>query len=165
MPDNKLKFVSFALGVLIASSAAAETNKEPAADATTTMSCRVVTQAQIEALFDRWNQSLQTLNAQKVGENYASDAVLLPTLSNKTRYTDEERVDYFKHFLQKHPVGHIDSRKIRIGCNEAMDTGNYTFDFKDGSKPAHARYTFTYAWNGKDWLITSHHSSALPEEH
>lgn len=24
-------------------------------------------------------------------------------------------------------------------------------------------YTVTYGWNGKEWLITSHHSSVMPE--
>lgn len=54
-------------------------------------------------------------------------------------------------------------RMIDIGCNRALDTGLYTFTFGDGSM-AKARYTFTYAWSGKAWLITSHHSSLMPEK-
>lgn len=113
-------------------------------------------------MFDRWNDSLKTGDAKTVSQNYLSDAVLLPTLSDKARLTDEERIDYFEKFLAKKPVGHIDSSTIRIGCNKAIDTGTYTFTFGDGSKAA-ARYTFTYGWNGEKWLISSHHSSAMPE--
>ncbi|KOC90641.1 SgcJ/EcaC family oxidoreductase [Winslowiella iniecta] len=124
--------------------------------------CQKVDQKQIEALFDRWNDSLQTGDAKKVAANYLSDAVLLPTVSNQVRLTDAERVDYFEHFLQKKPFGKIDSRTIRIGCNKAIDVGTYTFTFKDNTKVS-ARYTYTYAFDGKQWLISSHHSSAMPE--
>jgi hypothetical protein len=51
---------------------------------------------------------------------------------------------------------------IQVGCNQALDAGIYTFTFGDGSS-VQARYSFTYGWNGRDWLITSHHSSAMPE--
>nr|WP_142016992.1 SgcJ/EcaC family oxidoreductase [Serratia fonticola] len=117
---------------------------------------------QIEALFERWNDSLKTGDAKAVAQNYLSDAVLLPTVSNQVRLTDAERVDYFEHFLVKKPIGKIDSRTIRIGCNKAIDTGTYTFTFKDQSTVS-ARYTFTYAWDGNAWKISSHHSSAMPE--
>ena len=38
--------------------------------------------ARSQALFDRWNESLRTLDADKVVANYAPDGVLLPTVSN-----------------------------------------------------------------------------------
>lgn len=130
--------------------------------ASTTTSCVKVERAQIEALFEKWNDSLKTGDAKKVSENYLSDAVLLPTVSNKVRLTDEERIDYFEHFLEKKPVGKIDSRTIRLGCNKATDIGTYTFTFADKTQVS-ARYTFTYVWDGKEWKISSHHSSAMPE--
>ncbi|NWA05506.1 SgcJ/EcaC family oxidoreductase [Pseudomonas gingeri] len=125
--------------------------------------CSPVETSKIESLFDDWNNALQTGDARKVADKYLPDAVLLPTVSNKVRMTDAERVDYFEHFLANKPVGKIDSRTIRIGCNEAIDTGTYTFAFKDQSSVS-ARYTFTYAWNGQDWKISTHHSSAMPEK-
>ncbi|WP_158780649.1 SgcJ/EcaC family oxidoreductase [Pantoea sp. BAV 3049] len=127
-----------------------------------TTTCVKMTEPEVAAMFDRWNDSLKTGDAKTVSENYLSDAVLLPTLSDKARLTDEERIDYFEKFLAKKPVGHIDSRTIRTGCNKAIDTGTYTFTFGDGSTAA-ARYTFTYSWNGEKWLISSHHSSAMPQ--
>lgn len=117
---------------------------------------------EIAALFNRWNNSLKTLNPVKVNANYTDNAILLATLSNKPRVNSAERIEYFKDFLSKRPVGKIDSRTIKIGCNKAIDTGLYTFTLKDGKK-IHARYTFTYRWDGHKWLISSHHSSVLPD--
>lgn len=125
--------------------------------------CTMISQEKVTKLFDRWNASLRTGDPAKVAANYSTDAVLLPTLSAQVRYTDKERIDYFKDFLKKHPVAKIDSRTIRTGCNKAIDNGIYTFRFKDGTQ-ATARYTFTYGWYGKEWLITSHHSSVLPKD-
>ena len=124
--------------------------------------CHPTTEREIASLFDRWNQSLKTGDPEKVVANYAPDSVLLPTVSNKPRLTPEEKEEYFEHFLEKQPVGQIDFRKIMIDCNTAIDTGLYTFSFGDGSK-VKARYTFTYEWRGKEWLITTHQSSKMPE--
>ncbi|AKJ41726.1 SgcJ/EcaC family oxidoreductase [Pragia fontium] len=130
--------------------------------ATTVPDCVKVDQTKIEQLFEQWNSALQTGDAKKVTDNYLSDAVLLPTVSNKVRLTEAERIDYFEHFLEKRPVGKIDSRTIRLGCNKAIDTGTYTFTFADKTSVS-ARYTFTYAWDGSHWKISTHHSSAMPE--
>jgi uncharacterized protein (TIGR02246 family) len=133
----------------------------PAA-ADVTMTCKNTTKEEIAALFDRWNNSLKTLDPKEVVKNYSDDAILLATVSNKPRLTQDERIDYFEHFLEKKPVGQIDMRVIKIGCNDAIDSGLYTFTFDDGSK-AQARYTFTYELSGQTWLISSHHSSVMPE--
>lgn len=127
-----------------------------------TETCHPATNKQIAALFDRWNDSLKTGDPQKVVANYAPRSILLPTVSNKPRLTVDEKVDYFRHFLENKPVGTIDFRDIMIECNTAIDAGLYSFKFADGSV-VKARYTFTYEWNGHNWLITSHHSSKLPE--
>jgi len=114
-------------------------------------------------LFDRWNASLQSGDPKKVVANYAPKSILLPTVSNTPRLTPAEKEDYFVHFLEGKPFGTIDSRVIEIDCNTAIDAGLYTFKFGDGSV-VKARFTYTYKWNGKQWLITSHHSSAMPEK-
>jgi uncharacterized protein (TIGR02246 family) len=124
--------------------------------------CHPASDKQIAALFDRWNDSLKTGDPQKVVDNYAPRSILLPTVSNKPRLTADEKLDYFKHFLEGKPVGTIDFREIMLECNAAIDAGLYTFKFGDGSV-VKARYTFTYVWNGHKWLITSHHSSKMPE--
>ncbi|OSI28062.1 nuclear transport factor 2 family protein [Neisseria dumasiana] len=125
--------------------------------------CKAVSKQEIAALFDRWNHSLKSGDAKQVVANYAPGSVLLPTISNKPRFTPEEKEDYFAHFLIHKPVGSIDLSHIQLGCNIAMDNGLYTFAYADGTKHS-GRYTFTYVWDGKQWLISSHHSSLMPEK-
>ncbi len=129
-----------------------------------TVSCKATSEQEIAALFDRWNQSLQTGDPRKVAANYADRSILLPTVSNKPRVTVAEREDYFQHFLQDRPSGKINFRWIEIGCNSAVDAGLYTFTFARTGAVVKARYTYTYRWDGSQWLITSHHSSAIPEK-
>ena len=126
--------------------------------------CKVTSEQEIAALFDRWDRSLQTGDPHKVVANYAPRSILLPTVSSKPRFTVEEKEDYFHHFLADGPSGKIDLRFIDLQCNSAVDAGLYTFTFAKTGAVVHARYTYTYRWDGSQWLITSHHSSAMPKE-
>src|SRR5947207_13765868 len=155
---KSLTLIAIAVYVVVAGSAS------NAAQATRTESCKVTTEQEIASLFDRWNQSLQTGDPHKVVANYAERSILLPTVSNKPRFTAAEKEDYFHHFLEGKPVGTIDLRFIEIGCNTATDAGLYTFTFGTTGARVNARYTYTYRWDGKQWLISSHHSSAMPEK-
>jgi uncharacterized protein (TIGR02246 family) len=128
-----------------------------------TEECHPTSEKEVAAQFDRWNAALATGKPDTVVARYAPTSILLPTVSNVPRLTSESRRDYFEMFLKSKPQGRIDSRLIQIGCNSAIDAGIYTFTFGDGRK-VQARYTFTYGWNGSDWVITSHHSSAMPEQ-
>jgi uncharacterized protein (TIGR02246 family) len=127
-------------------------------------SCKATNEAEIAALFDRWNQSLHTGDPHKVVANYAEHSILLPTVSNQPRLTPAEKEDYFHHFLENQPSGKIDLRTVELGCNTAVDAGLYTFRFAKTGASVSGRYTYTYRWNGSQWLITSHHSSAMPEK-
>lgn len=124
--------------------------------------CATLDQQQAKILFERWNSALQTGDSGEVAANYTPDAVLLPTLSNQPRTDLAGKLDYFNKFLKNKPVGTVDSSTVITSCNSAIDTGTYTFRFSDNSA-VKARYTFTYAFVGNQWLITSHHSSAMPE--
>jgi hypothetical protein len=124
--------------------------------------CDLPLKSEIAALFDRWNNSLKTGDPRKVVANYAPNSILLPTVSNRARFTVAEKEDYFMHFLMRRPEGSIDDRLIEVDCNSATDAGLYTFRFVDGTK-VKARYSFAYKKIGTEWLITSHHSSAMPE--
>jgi uncharacterized protein (TIGR02246 family) len=136
----------------------------PTSQATRTERCRVTTEQEIASLFDRWNQSLQSGDPHQVVANYAERSILLPTLSNKPRLTPAEKEDYFHHFLENRPSGKIDLRFVEIGCNTAVDAGLYTFTFARTGAVVSGRYTYTYRWDGSKWLITSHHSSVMPEK-
>ncbi|PWV64355.1 SgcJ/EcaC family oxidoreductase [Plasticicumulans acidivorans] len=121
-----------------------------------------VSKAEIAALFDRWDRSLGTGNADAVVANYATDAILVPTLSNQVRHTPAELRDYFVHFLQKQPRGRILESNIQLFGDIAVDSGIYEFETKNGRVPA--RYTFVYRKSGDRWLIVTHHSSQMPEK-
>jgi hypothetical protein len=150
--------LTVAAGTVFATMAAVTTSAHAKSE-----SCRAISEKQVAALFDRWNGSLQTGDPRNVVANYAVKSILLPTMSDRPRLTAEEKEDYFEHFLVHKPVGTIDSRTIDIDCNSVIDAGLYTFRFDDASQ-VKARYTFTYKWDGTQWLITSHHSSVMPEK-
>ncbi len=161
MKMKSLSLLLIAIGLVgCASNQAAHTGTQGAR----TESCKATTEAEIASLFDRWNQALQTGDPHKVVANYAERSILLPTVSNKPRLTPAEKEDYFHHFLENRPSGKIDLRTIEIGCNTAFDAGLYTFTFAKTGAVVSGRYTYTYRWNGSEWLITSHHSSAMPEK-
>lgn len=52
----------------------------------------------------------------------------------------------------------------QFDCSTALDTGLYTFTFGKTGQVVKARHTYTYKRNGGQWLITSHHSSAMSEK-
>ena len=116
----------------------------------------------IASLFEVWNNALQTGDPKKVAKLYETNAILLPTVSNKVRHNHEEIADYFVHFLAKGPVGKIDESNVRTFGDVAINSGVYTFTFKDGSS-VQARFSYVYRWNGQEWRIIEHHSSAMPE--
>lgn len=128
--------------------------------------CVIATDADVAALFDKWNVTLTTLDSAKVADLYWSDAVLLPTVSNQPRTNTALIKDYFDHFLEKHPRGRIDERHIQHACSMSVDMGLYTFFLLDkNGKPqeVNARYTYVYTYRGGSWKIQHHHSSAMPE--
>jgi len=159
---KKTLLILFAVAVALAG-CASDQGRPAGASVAGAEICRETNEPEIAALFERWNRSLLTGDPQQVAANYAERSILLPTMSNKPRLTPAEKEDYFRHFLEKRPSGRIDMRFIEIGCNTAVDAGLYTFTFAETGEEVSGRYSFTYRWNGSEWLITSHHSSVMPE--
>lgn len=125
--------------------------------------CQYLQSEQVESLFEKWETSIRSGNAEKVLNNYTKDSILIPTLSNNIRNSDESIKSYFVDFLKKNPSAKVNYRKIETGCNFAIDSGTYIFTLNDKEK-VNARYTFTYKRVGDEWLISSHHSSMMPED-
>jgi len=157
---KRLTLLAAALTLALGGCATAPSGSAP----TQAQNCQPTNEQEIAALFDRWNASLQTGDPKKVAANYSSRTLLLPTVSNRPRQTAAEIEDYFVYFLKDQPSGTVVSRMISIGCNTAVDTGLYNFTFAKTGKSVAARYTYTYEWKDGQWLISSHHSSALPEQ-
>jgi uncharacterized protein (TIGR02246 family) len=155
---------SVALAACVVLSGCVSTGAPQTTSSVPSGACKQTNEQEIAALFDRWNQSLQTGDPHAVVANYAEHSILLPTVSNKPRLTPAEKEDYFQHFLENRPFGKIDLRFVEIGCNSAVDAGLYTFTFAKTGDVVKARYSYTYRWDGSKWLITSHHSSAMPEK-
>ncbi|HVY16759.1 MAG TPA: SgcJ/EcaC family oxidoreductase [Rhodopila sp.] len=130
------------------------------------VACQTLNKQQVAALFDRWNQALQTRQTDKVVALYAPDATLLPTVQNGPLVGRDKIAPYFDHFLALAPVAKIETRVIETGCNVAWDIGLYAFtengDQPGSHKQIEARYTFIYAPVHGHWLIVHHHSSAQP---
>ena len=125
----------------------------------------MTSKSDISALFDRWNQALQTGDPDRVVACYAEDAILLPTVSAKVRHNHAEIRDYFVHFLAKKPNGRITEGNVRIFGDLAINSGLYTFNLTQDGQTADvaARFTYVYQKQADDWLIIEHHSSVLPE--
>jgi uncharacterized protein (TIGR02246 family) len=126
--------------------------------------CAPATMRLAEELFDHWNEALGSGDARRVSQRYTEDAVLLPTVSNVPRLSRPEIQEYFEHFLQKQPLGKVDQRNVKFGCNKITDAGVYTFRIIDAGKTEYvpARYTFVYENRDGEWLIAHHHSSLMP---
>ena len=103
MKRQKLAIALGTTALVVTTAAACTSASATPATSTTTISSTTSaepTKKQILALFDRWNATLATGDADKVADLYAPNGVLLPTVSPKIRTTHAEIADYFEHFLE-----------------------------------------------------------------
>ena len=124
-------------------------------------------QAARRALY-RWADVVSRGQIDDVLALYASDAILVPTLSNEIRERDEERRRYFEMFMADGiPQCTIDRENSRISRKHSTVVigGLYSFRFerKAGEETVRARFLFTFEQIDGPWLITGHHSSRLTE--
>jgi len=120
-------------------------------------------EAEIRALFSLWNNALATGDSRLVAARYASDAVLLPTVSDIPRTNYDLIKNYFDAFLLKKPQGVIKEGYIKMGKGWAQDNGIYEFTMGIDNTKVKARYSFVYTKENGKWKIAHHHSSMMPE--
>jgi uncharacterized protein (TIGR02246 family) len=125
----------------------------------------------VDGLFQHWADLVNHGDGEAVADLYAPDALLLPTLSARTRHSHTAIADYFSGFTARHPQAEVVERTVYPGCNQVVDAGLYRFRFADGQAAdgdsgeglvLEARYTLVYGFNGEDWQLLHHHSSLLP---
>ena len=122
-----------------------------------------ITAAEVKDLFQLWNAALLTKDPDAVAKRYASDATLLPTVSDLPRDTYDLIKDYFVKFLAGEPSGKIIESFVKVGSDWCSDVGIYEFTMAtDGSK-VRGRYSFVYVYEDGQWKIQHHHSSKMPE--
>jgi uncharacterized protein (TIGR02246 family) len=121
---------------------------------------------QIEILTQNWINTLATQSPKEVVNLYTDAAILIPTVSNKIRKTREEKLAYFKTFLQQKPKANITESTVTLNSDGATHTGKYVFNLETDKGPQSITCRFTFQFkqveNG-EWKITHHHSSLNPE--
>ena len=123
-------------------------------------------EAEIMALLDKWVDALNDHKLETIVAQYASRAVLLPTISSELRIDHDRIRAYFEMLLQMKPkLRVVQSILHHFGGNVAVRSGIYVFTLdRDGtSDNLWARFTFIYHQENGEWKIMTHHSSTLPE--
>ncbi len=117
-----------------------------------------------QATLVRWRAAVATGRVDNVMALYASDAILVPTLSNEIIVTQDGRRNYFEFFLSDGgPTCTVDREELRINHKNGTVAigGIYTFCFRRsaGEESIPARFLFNFEEIDARWLITGHHSS------
>lgn len=120
-----------------------------------------------KALF-HWAEVVSSGHVEDVLSLYATDAILVPTLSDEIGEREDERRRYFEVFLSNENLRcTITTQKKRVSrkLGTVVIGGLYTFRFqRDGrEQTVPARFLFTFEEINGRWLITGHHSSRLSE--
>ncbi len=102
-----------------------------------------------------WAWALQSGDANQIIEQYAPDAVLLGTLSDRIKTGRADIKTYFDKLVKKSNL-HVSFQEVQE-VKPNVWAGKYTFHWDGGNLPS--RFTFIVGSNG----IKHHHSSALPK--
>jgi uncharacterized protein (TIGR02246 family) len=121
--------------------------------------------AAIERATDAWRAAYDSRDPQRIGSQYAPDAVFWGTGSKVVRATPEAIAEYFKDAAAR-PDARVafGEHHIRVYGNVAFNTGYYTFsDVRDGKRvPSAARFSLGFHKREGKWILVNHHSSRMP---
>jgi len=116
--------------------------------------------------FAKWNSLLKSKNYEEMSNLYTKDTAFLPTFSTKLEIGRKNTKKYFKHFMEKNPVGKITKEDIKeLGKNCYLHSGMYDFTVgpKNKRTTTNARFSFLWIKNPeRKWEIAHHHSSVKP---
>ncbi|MCX2887676.1 MULTISPECIES: nuclear transport factor 2 family protein [Pseudomonas] len=142
----------------MSATAAYPVNAEPYAD--TELACL----AGAKAALYQWAATVATRDVDQVLALYASDAILVPTLSNQVRDCADSRRNYFDNFLSNDGLVcdiKVFKKRVSRKLGTVVVGGLYTFVYRDKGQQrvVPARFLFTFERIDDQWLITGHHSS------
>lgn len=111
-----------------------------------------------------WTHAVASGQVDEIVKLYATDAILVPTLSNEIVVSEYDRRRYFEFLLSRGCAScELDQEEFRIDRLRATVAigGIYTFSFRKttGEEQVPARFLFTFEELNSRWLITGHHSS------
>jgi uncharacterized protein (TIGR02246 family) len=117
------------------------------------------------AVIDHWITAFNQDNPDLISALYAPGALLHATTSPQLYIGNEAIRDYFKNFRGNGKNAAVTERHMIVLSDAAvMGVGFYKFDvgLNGQQVPRPARFTFVLTKHDGRWLITHHHSSALP---
>lgn len=120
----------------------------------------------VDAATGRWIDAFNRKSTTDITALYAPDAVFLGTSSPVLRDSPALVKDYFKDLpaLGDSTIS-LGEHRVQVFGNTAISSGFYTRSSVQNGQTVRnpARFTFVYAKRGGQWVIVTHHSSALPE--
>ncbi|GAC1038013.1 hypothetical protein thsps117_27710 [Pseudomonas sp. No.117] len=117
-----------------------------------------------KAALHTWAATVATRDVEAILALYAPDAILVPTLSNEVRDSEDSRREYFRNFLANEGIVCdvlIFKKRVSSKLSTVVVGGLYVFHYREGDRAISvpARFLFTFEQIDGRWLITGHHSS------
>jgi len=117
-----------------------------------------------KAALHTWAATVATRDVEAILALYAPDAILVPTLSNEVRDSQDSRREYFCNFLANEGLVcdvQIFKKRVSSKLSTVVVGGLYVFHYREGEEviSVPARFLFTFEQIDGSWLITGHHSS------